>query len=75
MNKDITLEDLGYKNIDKDIRITYKKEEKYNFKIIEFYDKRIVINEDDEYSPELSIEELQAIYNKCKEIGWFDDKN
>ena len=73
MNKDITLEDLGYRNIDKDIRITYKKEEKYNFKIIEFYDKRIVINEDDEYSPELSIEELQAIYNKCKDLGWLDE--
>ena len=32
------------------------------------------------YSPEnngayLNLNELQAIYNKCKELGWFDDKN
>ena len=77
MNKDITLEDLGYElNYNSEEYINYKKigalgDIKEIFIHTQPRDNRgLYIN----YSPEnngayLSINELQAIYNKCKELG------
>ena len=77
MNKDVTLEDLGYelqKKTDREVwylnknttpvetNITFIPQMKY-FTIY----KRGIDN------PCIDIKELQAIYNKCKELGWFDE--
>ncbi len=83
MNKDITLEDLGYKKaiddnnmlvydikhfISDTDRIVFYKE----LKAFEVYRQS---DSPFEYpSPQtVNMQELQAIYNKCKELGWFDE--
>ena len=81
MNKDITLEDLGYRDIDG--CNSYEKpdeEEKWLTKCIYFYpsDKTIMICKEDkcenrEYLFYLTTQEMQAIYNKCKDWGWVDE--
>ena len=79
--KDITLEDLGYELIcNLEECIHYKKvgalgDIEEIFIHNETKDNRgLYIN----YNPEnngayLNINELQAIYNKCKELGWLDE--
>lgn len=81
--KDITLEDLGYNSIythPSTLTVAYRKYEDGEDKNIEFwldykeihcftYDKESKI----EYKLGLNIEELQAIHNKCKELGWLDE--
>ena len=81
MNKDITLEDLGYE-------LNYNSEEYINYKKIGALGniKEIIIHNQTKdngglyinYSPEnngayLCLDELQAIYNKCKELGCLDE--
>ncbi len=117
MNKDITLEDLGWQEIEpfgvfkktyrkldeiveneEELKEIVKTDKKLRFVYIDFTDllgKTIDINiqevnakiENNEILVEklgktskianaqisLSMDELQAIYNKCKEIGWLDD--
>lgn len=68
-------EKIGYEFEKDGYGIIYSKYEKYHFKVIEFLNKEIFINEDDEYDPSLLIDELQAINQQCKELGWFDEKN
>ena len=70
MNKDITLEDLGYER-DYEIytdTLAYFYKARKPHKYIIFHDKN---NIESDYC--LSVKELQAIYNKCKEIGWLDE--
>ncbi len=122
MNKDITLEDLGWNNIELEnnmIRITYiklyefadnekdlkerlKKAKKAKFICLHFnHEIGKLISKDINFCGEekelefekeeifikglgkpitfstfgfhLSPLDIQAIYNKCKELGWFDD--
>ncbi len=75
MNKDITLEDLGYE-IDSTNEIKghlyfYKDCTKIDFDLIRknLYKYNLL---NDCRCPIL-MEELQAIYNKCKNLGWLDD--
>ena len=65
MNKDITLEDLGY-----------IKDENHNCFVIEKYMSRIGIDKLEFYENGILIEDtfltyadFYAIYNKCKELG------
>ncbi len=117
MNKDITLEGLGYEEIEpfgifkktyrkldeiveneEELKEIVKTDKKLRFVYIDFTDllgKTIDIDiqevnakiENNEIFAEklgktskianaslkLTIQELQAIYNKCKEIGWLDE--
>ncbi len=76
MNKDITLEDLDFHlSLESDTRLIYERfiECKGNFYsevlIFKLNDKELdVINFDNIY-----LDLLQAIYNKCKELGWFNE--
>ena len=80
--KDITLEDLGYilKEQNKNYLRYFKQDFNYHTgDWIEFdlKNKRFRLtnvtcqmNRHFRYG---SIEELQAIYNKCKELGWLDE--
>ncbi len=77
MNKDITLEDLGYKSEEAEDYIEYEKYDDYNcleislmfwkngFNKVTIRIRKVVCA--------LDIQELQAIYNKCKELGWLDE--
>ena len=66
MNKDITLEDLDFiKGEDNKHFLVYKKT----------FEKSIVfkkIIKHVELDGNFTLQELQAIYNKCKELGWLD---
>ena len=80
MNKDITLEDLDYYMYDGRDReypfVLYKKmEDNFEHDIdFDFTNKEVRISCIDEQFPkEINMQELQAIYNKCKELGWFDE--
>ena len=70
MNKDITLEDLGYekyeKHDDDGDYIEYYKE-KIHDSITFYYDKSINID------CLCNVRVLQAIYNECKDLGWLDE--
>ena len=70
MNKDITLEDLGY---ERDYEI-YPNEIAYFDKSIKPH-KYIIFHDKDNIESDycLSVNELQAIYNKCKEMKWLDE--
>ena len=79
MNKDITLEDLDYLiSFEDDTELTYNQNLEYTdsyYRYISF-DKVNKVIEIDDNSTEpfyLQTEELQAIYNKCKELGWLDE--
>ena len=79
MNKDITLEDLGYNVSRSDSSVECKKIEDGITKYIDIWLTTKTVEcywYDEEYgnnSPlEISFEELQAIYNKCKELGGLD---
>ena len=70
MNKDITLEDLGYEEREETTSTCcIKSYINYNtMQIIYFdYDRQIDIDK-----CIMTIDLLQAIYNKCKEFGWLD---
>ncbi len=83
MNKDITLEDLGYEK-EKDYSdrfncLCYQKMLDRGYERIIFYLNKKKIKTDfmtfkyvcdPKY---LSLEELRAIYNKCKKLGWLDE--
>ena len=73
MNKDITLEDLGYEKIQDDVNWLVYSYEKV-FKIL-FYKPQqdLQIECLDNIYNTIDMEELQAIYNKCKELGWLDE--
>ena len=68
MNKDITLENLDLSCIEYSDCICYRKgiidEYIWFYKI----SKTVEITIDS-----ITMEELQAIYNKCKELGWLND--
>ena len=95
MNKDITLEDLGYNKYENHPKqeanestfttqdnpvISYKQEDAIGIEEITFdiWGKKIWFKG---YRKDLktqipcpiNMQELQAIYNKCKEIGWLDE--
>ena len=83
MNKDITLEDLGYEKIqDDDILLVYEIK---NFvsdtdKIIFYKNTKvfeIFTQSDSPFTPpqpqNINMQELQAIYNKCKGMRWLDE--
>lgn len=82
MNKDITLEDLEYiKDGENEWDLTYSKTIISN----QFYTSPITINfrkmtdetvekyDFNGNSVPINIYELQAIYNKCKDLGWLDE--
>ena len=80
MNKDIKLEDLNYgKTQDDDEFVVYQElEKKFVRKEITFVkNKNVVellpkIDGNHHYFTRLTMEELQAIHNKCKELGMLD---
>ncbi len=76
MNKDITLEDLGYEKINHDEYVViYKKKTKISTITLKFYINNNSFLKEDELglAKVINLEELQAIYNKCKELGWLDE--
>ena len=83
MNKDITLEDLGYNELIKHkTYMFYIKSLKENIEYendeihLEFnFENKTICKTygDDNTVCEITVEELQAIYNKCKELGWVDE--
>ena len=95
MNKDITLEDLGYNKYENHPKqetneptfttqdnpvISYKQEDAIGIETITFdiWGKNIWFKG---YRKDLkaqipcpiNMQELQAIYNKCKDLGWLND--
>ena len=95
MNKDITLEDLGYKKYENHPKketneptfttqdnpvIEYSQEDNKSIEEITFdiWSKNVWFRG---YRKDLktqlpcpiNMQELQAIYNKCKELGWLDE--
>ena len=83
MNKDITLEDLGFKCQESYFKeeldeIRYIKNGKFvSCVLFNLNHKCFKIHRfDDEYKSSWCDKDmLQAIYNKCKELGWLDGKN
>ncbi len=68
MNKDITLEDLDLSCIEYSDCICYGKGIMDEY--IWFYKKSKTI---ETTFDKINMQELQAIYNKCKELGWLDE--
>ena len=76
MNKDITLEDLEYENIFSDeYVIMYKKRTQFSTITLKFYTNNKSFLKEDELglAKVITFDELQAIYNKCKELRWLDE--
>ena len=77
MNKDITLEDLGYRLDKQNNYLVYYKLLKLGREIqIEFNFDYKTIEKRKCWSIEaeqITLKQLQAIYNKCKELGWLDE--
>ena len=74
MNKDITLEELGYEEIINDeYVVVYKKQTKISRITLKFHIKTKTFIKEDELglAKVINFEELQAIYNKYKELGLF----
>ena len=79
MNKNITLEDLGYSVVSKSSSfIEYQKDDDGEAKHIEIWlDLKIIecYKYDEEhyrqYSVTINMQELQAIYNKCKDLYYY----
>ena len=87
MNKDITLEDLGFKLItNNEEHLSYVKEFllqlgkisifeiifDFEMKNIHFFHhQNHTFFNDIPYT--INVEILQAIYNKCKDLGWLDE--
>lgn len=76
MNKDITLEDLGYQKIIHDKYVViYQEQTKTSTITLKFYIKKNSFLKEDELglAKFITFEELQAIYNKFKELGCLDE--
>ena len=83
MNKDITLEDLGYeKKQDDDISLIYEIKHFISdtdriifYKTTKLFEMYTQSDSPFEFpKPQtINMQELQAIYNKCKELGWLDE--
>ena len=73
MNKDITLEDLGYYCDNKQYKISYTKYNTYETINIYLETKTFEKKDISNISKPITKNELQAIYNKCKELGWLDE--
>ncbi len=87
MNKDITLEDLGYKLITNNEKyLSYVKEFVFplgRVSILEIIfdfsmkDVQFFHHQNDNFLNDkpytINVQLLQAIYNKCKELGWLDE--
>ena len=82
MKKDITLEDLGFieEKTPYENCILYETKETYYNREIKFWVKDKIIYTNLNYggfqmqgSMPLNLEIMQAIYNKCKELGWLDE--
>ena len=75
-NADNMFEELGYKLIPRTTNISYSlKYYKDDDNVIYFDDER-EIHKDGEYAETcygITIPELKAINEKCKELGWLDD--
>lgn len=69
-------EKLEYKYFNNGLRITYEKYADNECKMIEFNlkNKNIILADDGNEVSELSLKELQAINQQCKELGWLEDK-
>lgn len=67
-------EKLGYEFFNNGLRITYQNYEK-ECKLIEFNlkEKKMWLADDSEEVVILSLEELHAINQQCKELGWFNE--
>ena len=79
-NADKMFEELGYKKVkDSKLEVVYKDEETLlgdKFCItIAFYkiSKRVQTYDEKNKSLAVTIPELKAINQKCKELGWLDD--
>ena len=76
MNKDITLEDLDFHlSLESDTRLMY---ERFIECRNDFYSEVLTFKLDDKELDidnfcDICLDLLKAIYNKCKEIGWFDE--
>lgn len=67
-------EDLGYEYFNNGLRITYQNYEK-ECKLIEFKlkEKEMWLADDSEEVVVLSLKEIKAINQQCKELGWLDE--
>lgn len=66
-------EELGYEHFNNELRISYNNFEK-ECKLIEFQlnEKKMILADDSEEIVELSIQEIKAIKQQCKELGWIE---
>lgn len=71
-NADKMFENLGYKKYEGSIPLKYKKD---NDNVIRFRENKTWNKggEDDSYCDYITMPELKAINEKCKELGWLDD--
>ena len=80
MNKDITLENLGYEIIEnnEDFIVYFEnKETRVRVQIVFVKEQKVIelipkIDNRDHYFTRVNMDLLQAIYNKCKELKWVD---
>ena len=76
MNKDITLEDLDFHlSLESSTRLIY---ERFIGCGNDFYSEALIFKLDDKELGIINIDDicldlLQAILNKCKELGWLDE--
>ena len=83
MNKDITLQDLDFELHDEiPHQINYFNKKFISETNIISFDKNTktiecLVESDSPFTPDvpypINMKELQAIYNKCKELGWLDE--
>lgn len=72
---DEMFKELGYeKETEYDYEFIYRKYEKHIFKFIRFWklDKEVIKQDEDGRYMGISMQELQAINEKVKELGWID---
>ena len=76
MNKDITLEDLDFHlSLENDKRLIYERFIECNGN---FYSETLIFKLDNKELDIINFDDiclnlLQAIYNKCRELGWLDE--
>ena len=70
---DEMLKKLGYEKIEEDKRfIKYRKPFDNDYIVIDKKAKDFIKNFDSEYWKAVTMQELQAINEKCRELGWIE---
>ena len=73
MKADKMLKELGYEKQEESIfGLVYRNKNNYAEITFDLYDETICASINDDESVYLSMEELQAINQKCKELGWLN---